>query len=154
MRNALRFFLAIIAMATGLLSLLSLFWWFLVSLGFLVHGGSLGLPPQSTSLPGVSTETVAYMSAYLSIVNYLFIFGGALGWVSLLALCQLHRRQLRQLPKWVLVGCGIGTLTIVALPAAHVLAYFPIACAVAVLLRCWLAGPNNSSKRTRVPRAA
>ena len=148
MRGTLRLLLTIVAVLTALLSVLSLFWWSIGAYSTLFM--SSGVPLSPSFVPPGSRQVLVYQA-----VKYFFIFGGLFGWIALFALCSAANRHLSQVPKWVLVGCAVGTFAALAMPSGYIYAYFPIICAASLLLRCWLAVPNCSSKRTREkPRAA
>lgn len=63
-------------------------------------------------------------------------FGGLIGWVSLFALVVVSQRPWSSIPKSIKVGCLIGVLSAIALPAAPGLALPPILLCASLL---WLA---------------
>ncbi len=63
-------------------------------------------------------------------------FGGLVGWVSLVALMVFTNRPWSRIPKPVKVGCLIGVLSAIALPAAPGLALPPILLCASLI---WLA---------------
>lgn len=64
------------------------------------------------------------------------VFGGFIGWISLVALAFMSTRQYSLIPRWIKVGCLVGTVSALVIPAATVMALPPILLCIAMF---WLA---------------
>ena len=99
-------------------------------------------------MPNVVTQATDQQVLVVRIREYFAVFGGLVGWASLVALLIFANRRFDSLPKWVLAGCVIGAAAALALPGGGFYAYPPIAMATALLLRCYLAKPNRPMQPT------
>lgn len=64
--------------------------------------------------------------AFYTLRQFIAVFGGAIGWLSLIALTFVSQRAWSQIPKAIKVGCLVGAVSAVALPTAPGLALPPI----------------------------
>ncbi|MES2770895.1 MAG: hypothetical protein V4623_02785 [Pseudomonadota bacterium] len=145
MRTTLRFFLMLIALPAGMLSLASLFFWGIVSYGF--FSGQTPIEFARQYAPDLLANADPYKIALFQIKDYFVVIGGAYGWVALFRLCALANRAFREIPKWVMVGCvvGIATALVLSFPSWNPLACPPILLTIALLFRSYLARPPQSA---------
>jgi uncharacterized membrane protein len=145
MNAAFRIVLAGIGILAGLLSLLSLLWWSVHSYGVLTGHDAVEVMRQN--MPNVLAQASEQQIFFVKAREYFAAIGGFIGWASLVALCTFANREIKAVPKWVVVGCAIGMAAAISLPGGGVYAYPPIAMAVALLLRCYLVKPNHTVER-------
>ena len=69
------------------------------------------------------------------------VFGGLIGWVSLVALVAVSQRPSSSIPTPIKIGCLIGVLSAITLPAAPGLSFPPILLCASLF---WLAGKRDS----------
>jgi hypothetical protein len=145
-RKTIRLFLAIAAVAAGLLSLLSLYFWSIRTIGVLSGHGVIDTGRQF--MPNMMAQASDLQVLLVQAREYFAVFGGIVGWASLAALCVFANRSFGALPKWVIIGCLIGAGAALAVPGGGVYAFPPITMAVILLLRCYIPKPNYASQPT------
>lgn len=73
--------------------------------------------------------------------------GGAIGWISLISLAFIYQNyHLKVMPRWVLIGCAIGAVSVLIGPYSPTLAIPPIVLSTALLIEAWLTHLDSSQK--------
>lgn len=145
--QALKVFLILVAVASGLACMFLFFWWVLMIGGLLFSAGF-----SSPVDDAIAAYRAGNFPLLMHIVReYFAAIAGCIGWAALFALCILARRNWESLPKWIPIGCALGAVAVLIGPYAYVLAIPPITLAATVLLLIKLrpsepAGPGNATE--------
>lgn len=135
--------LAWLAALTGIASLYAFFWWAASATGFFLFDGyrhtwqSLG-----TAIAFRDMDTVYYLLSWV-----FSVFGGLYGWVALVGFAFTHRRGWEAVATWVKIGCAVGVAAGLAFEPGRLMAFVPIVCAVALLLRSMMPVPSAEARR-------
>lgn len=143
----MRILLTIVAVITGLLSLMSLAWWLAHSYNIVMGQGGLEMLKQ-TNL-GVAIQVEPTKVFLYQVRDYFTVIGGVVGWIALISLYLLARRPLSNIPKWVFFSLAVGVAAAIVMPYGRAYACFPIVAAISLLLRCHLLGLTLRSRGTR-----
>lgn len=138
-----RCMLAWLAALAGFASLYAFFWWAASATGFFLFDGYRhtwqGL---ATAMAFRDIDTAYYLSSWA-----FSVFGGLLGWVTLVGFAATHRRGWEAVATWIKIGCAVGVAAGLAFEPGRLLALVPIVCAAALLLRSMLM-PSAEARRT------
>lgn len=120
------------------LSLLLLFLWIIFAGAILFTGDFQSTLSQAYEAVFVSPNPGLAIYIARQLIG---TFGGLIGWVSLVALAFFSQRRWSGIPKWVKIGCFIGVVAALALPAAPGVALPPILLCASLL---WLAAKRDA----------
>jgi hypothetical protein len=126
----LKILLTLIAVLSGLVSIFLFFFWIPV-FGSLFINWDISNP--------IDEAIAAYKQSNFKLLFYIFrqyfaVIAGLPGWVALFSLCFYVRREWRNLPKWIPIGCLLGTAAVLVGPYHFSLVIPPISLAMSVLL--------------------
>lgn len=135
-RKMIQILLSAVGALAGIASMVSLYFW-LVSAYFIVSGDG---PPVSFPRTDVPLGRMLLFHAH----QFVWVVGGAIGWLSFFALFAMAARPWNRLPRWVIWGCVVGVVAVLVRstisPALGlVFGGLPILAVGALLLRAYLA---------------